>query len=161
MAIRSRPAGAAFEVSPLVEPIPQLERDIVVLAARVEYLSRFLESSPPVVVLAEITELQRQSCKADGADSKQFDRLIGQCRQHADLLSELQKRRDEACVAAEELLHAIEQVPARVMSLQLARIASCDTRAVDASSEAATMSETFGVLERATSELQPGESWRP
>jgi hypothetical protein len=160
-AVGARPAGAAFEVVPFVDPIPRLERDVVVLAARIEYLSRFLESSPELALLAEISELQRQSCKADAADSRQFDRLIGQCRQQADLLRTLTKRRDEACAAAEELLHAIEQVPARVVSLQLARIESCDTRAAEASEEAAAMNETFGVLERATAVLEPDEGAVP
>jgi hypothetical protein len=160
-AIGSRPAGAAFEVAPFLEPIPQLERDIVVLAARIEYLSRFLGSSPQLALGAELTELERQRCKVDAAGSKQLDRLIAQCRQHADLLNELTKRRNEACAAAEELLHGIEQVPARVMSLQLARIESCDTRLLEASKEAAAMNETFGVLERATADLPEGEASAP
>jgi hypothetical protein len=151
-AIGSRPAGAAFEVGRFLEPIPQLERDVVVLAARIEYLSRFLDSSPQLGLVAEITELERQRRKVDDAGAKQFDRLIAQCRQHADLLNELTKRRNEACAAAEELLHGIEQVPARMMSLQLARIESCDTRSIEASREAAAMNETFGVLERATAD---------
>ncbi len=157
-AIGSRPAGAAFDVSAFVEPIAQLERDIVVLAARIEYLARFLESSPQITLLAEISELEGQRSRVGGAASKQFDRLIEQCHQHMELLNDLTERRNEACAAAEELLRAIEQVPARVMSLQLARIESCDGRSVEAAQEAAAMNETFSVLERAMTDLHPGEA---
>lgn len=157
-AIGSRPAGAAFEVSGLVDPTQQMERDIVVLAARIEYLGRFLQSSPQMGLLAEITELEGQRPERDAEASKEFDRLIGQCHQHIDLLNHLTERMNEACATAEVLLRAIEQVPARMMSLQLARIESCDARSVEASREAAAMSESFSALERATADLRPSDA---
>ena len=57
-AILSSPCGAPFALAGLLDEVPQLERDVVVLAARVEYLGRFLSDAPSAVLLAEIARLR-------------------------------------------------------------------------------------------------------
>lgn len=165
-AVLAGPVGVAFDVSNLVERVPQLERDVVVLVARVEYLKRSLDSSPPAELLANGARFEKEHGGLEGTVpvSDQVDQVIGPCPEHLDLLARLTNRRNEACEMAEKVLRTLEQIPAKIVNLQLTRIESCDSRSVDACKEAATLMETFGALERAISEL-PSEGtslhWPP
>ncbi|HXJ21813.1 MAG TPA: hypothetical protein VMT03_16430 [Polyangia bacterium] len=157
-AIGAGPVGAAFDVKSLVEGIPRLERDVLALAARVEYLKRFLDSSPPDSLVAELGELEKKRDGSDAELSKLLDRVILRYRERFDLLSGLASRADRAYAVAEELVAGIEQVPARIVRLQLTRLESCDVRSVDAREEALAVLNQFGALEGAICELQAGAS---
>ena len=160
------PVGAAFDVSGLIDRVPQLERDVVVLAARVEYLKRSLDSSLPARLLANGARSEKEHSGLEGTApvSEQFDRVIGRCPEHLDLLARLADRKNKACEMAEEVLRTLEQIPAKIVELQLTRIESFDSRSAEASREAATVMESFGALERAISDL-PSEvtslQWSP
>lgn len=146
------PVGPPFDVTPLIDRVRQLERDVVVLAARVEYLERFLDASPPATLVTDIARFEEQQKGLEGV-SKQFDRVIARCREHLDQLASLSNRMNEACGMAEDLLRTLEQIPSKILGLQLTRIEFCDCRTADARKEAATILESFGALEQAISDL--------
>jgi hypothetical protein len=159
-AVLAGPVGLAFDLSKLIDRVPQLERDVVVLAARAEYLKRSLHSTPPAGLLANGSRLEKEHGGPEDTApaSEQVGRVLGRCPEHLDLLARLTNRRNKVCEMAEEVLRTLEQIPAKIVDLQLTRIESCDGRSADACKEAATIMENFGELERAISDLPSEET---
>lgn len=150
-AILASPAGAPFELRSLVEDVPQLERDVLVLAARIEYLGRFLSSAPAASLHAELLRLDEdREQELDAATRDGFERVIARCRDHLDTLRLLNARRGTTFRMAEEVLRTLEVIPAKIVSLQLARVECCDARGADSGRRAGTVSEGFAALERTT-----------
>jgi hypothetical protein len=148
-AVFSGPQGPGFAVAGLAEEIPQVERDVVVLASRVEYLGRFLRCAPSAELHTEVVRLDKdREMEPEGATRDGLQRLIDRCREHLDALTALAIRRSHSLQAAEDLLHTLEQIPARIVSLQLARVESSDVRAGDARPRAAAIVDSFETLQR-------------
>jgi hypothetical protein len=146
------PSGSPFALAGLVEDVPQLERDVVILAARIEYLGRFLSTNPSAPLRSDIARLdEERGAEADSASRDGVDRVIVRCREHLDTLTLLNARRSSCSHLAEEVLRTLEQVPAKIVSLQMARIESCDVRCGDSGRRAETVSEGFTALERTMS----------
>jgi hypothetical protein len=148
----SGPEGPGFAVAGLADEVPQVERDIVILASRVEYLGRFLSSTSSAKLHTEVVRLdQDREQEPDGAARHSLQHLIDRCREHLDTLITLNARRSHSLQAADNLLRTLEQIPARIVSLQLARIDSGDVRAADARPRAAAIVDGFEALERTIS----------
>ncbi|HVV53200.1 MAG TPA: hypothetical protein VHO06_26315 [Polyangia bacterium] len=146
------PSGSAFAVGGLVQEVPQIERDVIILAARIEYLGRFLSSAPSTGLQAEVIRLDQDRERAkDAATRDGLQRLLRRCREHLDTLGTLGARRSAALRTAEELLRTLEQIPARIVSLQMTRVDACDVRAVEAGQRADAVTEGFAGLERTIS----------
>jgi hypothetical protein len=146
------PAGSPFALAGLIEDVPQLERDVVILATRIEYLGRFLSTNPSAPLRTDIARLDNErGAETDSASRDGFDRVIVRCREHLDTLTLLNARRSSCSQLAEEILRTLEQVPAKIVSLQMARIESCDVRSGDSGRRAETVSEGFTALERTLS----------
>jgi hypothetical protein len=146
-AILAGPAGAPFALSGLIDEVPQLERDVVILAARIEYLGRFLSSAPSPGLLEETARLgQDRDKETDPAVRHAFERLIARCREHLDTLKLLDARRSASFRRAEEVMRALEEIPAKIVSLQLSRVESLDVRG-DSVLRAESVTEGFAALE--------------
>jgi hypothetical protein len=155
-AVLAGPRGAAFDVSSALDRIPKLEREVVVLATRIEYIARFLDStSLPVLrmTLARVRERGQASENASGP----LGRAAERCQAQVDAVKGLVARAEAMSGQAEEALLTIESVPARITSLQLRRLEACDGAAEPASAAAATIIDTFAALEQASTERQPQE----
>ncbi len=153
------PACNAFALSGLLEEIPGLERAAVVLAARVEYLGRFLDSTTLTVLRNEVARLEQEREKeGDEAARTGLQRLITRCREQVDTLQALIARKTTALRTADEILRTLEQIPARIVSLQLARFDACDVRLADADVHTDAVVEGFTALERATRTPDAGAS---
>jgi hypothetical protein len=63
----------------------------------------------------------------------------------------LNARRGTSSRMAEEVLRTLEEIPAKIVSLQMARVESCDVRCADSGRRAETVSEGFTTLERTIS----------
>jgi hypothetical protein len=158
-ALLTSPGGAAFALTGLVDDIPQLERDVVVLAARLEYLGRFLSSAPSTGLASETAQLDEDREKETDATTREaFERLVARCRAHLDTLKGLELRRNASFRRAEEVLRTLEQIPAQIVSLQLARVESCDVRCLDSGRRSEAMSDGFVALEREISLSAPDEA---
>lgn len=150
-AVLAGPRGAAFDVSSALDRIPKLEREVVVLATRIEYIARFLDStSLPVLrmTLARVRERSQEGAATTGP----LGRAAERCQAQVDTVRGLVVRAEALAAQAEEALLTIEGIPARITSLQLGRLEACDGTAEPASAAAATILDTFAALEQATSE---------
>jgi len=150
-AVLAGPRGAAFDVSSALDQIPKLEREVVVLATRIEYIARFLDSTslPGLrLTLARVRE------RGEGQEDvhRPFGRAAERCQAHVDAVRQLMARAEVLSGQAEEALLTIEGIPARITSLQLRRLEACDATAEPASAAAASLVETFAALEQASSE---------
>jgi hypothetical protein len=151
-AVLSSPGGPPFALSGLIDDVPQLERDVVVLAARIEYVGRFLNAAPAAALHTEVVRLdQDRDQEADASTRDGFERVILRCRDHLDTLKLLNARRGTSSRMAEEVLRTLEEIPAKIVSLQMARVESCDVRCADSGRRAETVSEGFTALERTIS----------
>jgi hypothetical protein len=155
-AVRASPGGAPFALTGLIDDIPQLERDVVILAARIEYLGRFLSSAPAPGLLEETARLEHEREKeADPAVREAFERLIARCREHLDTLRLLDARRSASFRRAEEVLRALEEIPAKIVSLQVSRVESLDVR-LDSGPRAEALTDGFAALEGSLSASSSG-----
>lgn len=157
-AVLASPGGAPFALTGLIEDVPQLERDVVILAARVEYLGRFLSSAPSPSLVAETTRLEEgREKETDPAVRDAFERLIGRCRGSLDTVKLLDARRSATFLRAEQVVRALEEIPANIVSLQVSRVESLDVRS-DSGCRAEAVTDGFTALERA---LSPSGSSEP
>jgi hypothetical protein len=146
-AILAGPEGAPFALTGLIDEVPQLERDVLILAARIEYLGRFLSSAPSPGLLEETARLdQDREKETDPAVREAVERLIARCREHLDTLKLLDARRSASTRRAEEVLRALEEIPAKIVSLQVSRIESLDVR-LDSGPRAEAVTDGFTALE--------------
>ena len=155
-AVLAGPRGAAFDVSNARDRIPKLEREVVVLATRIEYIARFLDTtSLPVLrmTLARVRDRGQPgnngSGEGQGANGP-MGRAAERCQAQVEAVKGLVARAEALSAQAEEALLTIEGVPARITSLQLRRLEACDSAAEPASAAAATIVETFAALEQAS-----------
>jgi hypothetical protein len=157
-AVLAGPCGAAFDVSSALDRIPKLEREVVVLATRIEYIARFLDTtSLPVLrmTLARVRDRGQPGNngggEGDGAIGP-MGRAAERCQAQVDAVKDLVARAEALSAQAEEALLTIEGVPARITSLQLRRLEACDGAAEPASAAAATVVDTFTALEQASAD---------
>jgi hypothetical protein len=152
-AVLAGPRGAAFDVSSALDRIPKLEREVVVLATRIEYIARFLDTtSLPVLrmTLARVRDRGQLGTGDGEGASGPMGRAAERCQAQVDAVKGLVARAEALSAQAEEALLTIEGVPARITSLQLRRLEVCDGAAEPASAAAATIVETFAALEQAS-----------
>lgn len=154
-AVLAGPRGAAFDVSSALDRIPKLEREVVVLATRIEYIARFLDTtSLPVLrmTLARVRD-RGQPGNGDGEGANgPMGRAAERCQAQVDAVKGLVARAEALSAQAEEALLTIEGVPARITSLQLRRLEVCDGAVEPASAAAATIVDTFAELEQASAD---------
>jgi len=150
-AVLAGPRGAAFDVSSALDRIPKLEREVVVLASRIEYIARFLDSTSLPVLRMTLARVRERGQGSEGA-SAPLSRAAERCQAQVDAVKNLVVRADELAAQAEEALLTMEGVPARITSLQLRRLEACDGAAEPASAAAATIIDTFAALEQASTE---------
>jgi hypothetical protein len=143
------PCSRAFALTGLLDGIPELERQVVVLAARAEYLGRFLDSSALTPLRTELVRLEHEREKeADPAVRAGLQRVITRCQEQLDTLQALTARKAAVLRTGEEILRTLEQVSARIVSLQLARVDSCDAGLPDALPRTDAIVEGFTALEQ-------------
>jgi hypothetical protein len=146
-AVLASPGGAAFALTGLIEDVPQLERDVVILAARIEYLGRFLSSAPAPGLVEETLRLdQQREQETDPAARHALERLAARCREHHGTLKLLDARRGASCRRAEEVMRALEEIPAKIVSLQVSRVEALDVR-WDSGLRAEAITDGFTALE--------------
>jgi hypothetical protein len=151
--VEASPRGAAFDVSRALAPVPELERDVLVHATRVEYLARFLSSARPEELRTELLRLEGIAAAAkhrEAADLEQVQHRIGSCRAHLDKLASLEHQRASLLESAEHILATLEQLPAAITGLQMDRLVACDARQADDKPRAAALLESFEALASAT-----------
>ncbi len=150
-AVLAGPRGAAFDVSSALDRIPKLEREVVVLATRIEYIARFLDSTSLPGLRMTLARVRERGRGEEGVNGP-IGRAAERCQAQVDAVKKLIVRAEAMTGQAEEALLTIEGVPARITSLQLRRLEACDGAAEPASAAAASIVDTFAALEQASGE---------
>jgi hypothetical protein len=157
-AVLAGPRGAAFDVSSALDRIPKLEREVVVLATRIEYIARFLDTTSLPVLRMTLARVRDRGQAATGngeGENGPMGRAAVRCQAQVDAVKGLVARAEALSAQAEEALLTIEGVPARITSLQLRRLEACDGTLEPASAAAATIVDNFAALEQASADPPP------
>jgi hypothetical protein len=143
------PRGAAFDVSGALAVVPELERDVLVLGTRIEYLARFLSSAPSDPLKSELLRLEGVAAAAkhrEAPDLGKIQRRIAGCRAHLDRLTSLERQRASLLENAHQILETLEQLPVAITSLQLDRLVACDAHSIDERPRTAALIENLEAL---------------
>jgi hypothetical protein len=119
------PAGRAFDLSKLIAGVPRLERRVVVLATRIEYLTRFLELSPLCEARADLSRITASAARP-GAAGPDLPRAAELCQRRLSTLLDFTTQIQRLLGRAELALSALEGLPVQMAMLQLRRLDACD-----------------------------------
>ena len=150
-AIVDSPRGDAFELASVVKGASQLERRVLVLAARAEYLGSFLAS----VSAAELrNELERVRARERGAlapDARQtYARVVRRTEGHIQALAALEAEKDRLAAKLDYMVGTLEALPAKVTRVQFLRLGYVDgDLSPEAMEDAARVFDDVGALEDA------------
>jgi hypothetical protein len=150
-AIVDSPRGDAFELANVAKGASQLERRVLVLAARAEYLGSFLAS----VSAAELrNELERVRVRERGAlapDARQtYARVVRRTEEHIQALAALEAEKDRLAAKLDYMVGTLEALPAKVTRVQFLRLGYVDADlSPEAMEDAARVFDDVGALEDA------------
>lgn len=126
-ALGDRPPGPAFDPPSVIRKVGGVERRILTLAARSEYLGRFLTCTSAV---EETLERERLAGRRKGATGRRAKQLYTDaeacCASHMDSLEDLERQRHELSGELDYLLVALESLPVRLTQLQFLRLTAVD-----------------------------------
>jgi hypothetical protein len=150
--IESAPRGAAFDLSTTFGPVQQLERHVLVIASRLEYLARSLASTP-IDPVREDPETLNERVAREMRAAQPGVRLAAERRQaHRACLEELNNEVERLVAVAEQLLGTLEELPARMAVLQAHRLRAChEGMTMDVDTDVTALVDTLRAFEEAAS----------
>lgn len=162
-AIRESPRGAAFDVTPVRQGAAEIERRVIVLAARAEYVASFL-SATSIAEINGALERARARARAAAGDGAGDDRaqiyagLIATYEGHLRSLRTLEAEKERLLAAGEQLVGTLEGFPADLTRLQCLRLTAVDEDAAKtAADNAAAVHQSLRALEEALQEQVAGD----
>jgi hypothetical protein len=135
---RSGPHGVAFDLTSALASLPLIERQVVVLVCRFDYLARFLDRAPYGAFRAKLDQLTLRA-QQDGAGRDVFRRAAARCQGRLEALLNLHLEAERLLGMAEEILVTLEQLPIEMLRLQMRRLDACDEGKAPAAAQAATI----------------------
>jgi hypothetical protein len=128
-ALDAAPRGPGFDLEPALARVPDLERQVVVIASRVEYVSRFVSTTTASCLRADGERLRERA--RDGSDEARdsFLRAAERSHSHFESLLMLQAQGERLLGMGEEALAALEELPVMITTVQLRRFEACDDSA--------------------------------
>jgi hypothetical protein len=146
-AVRSAaPRGVAFDLTNALAGLPAIERQVVVLVSRFDYLTRFLDRVPLGDFRAKLDQLTLRA-KHEGPGRDVFQRAAARCRERLEALVTLHLEAERILGLAEEILVTLEQLPIDMLRLQMKRLDACDEGKVPAATRAADILEHLAALD--------------
>jgi hypothetical protein len=120
------PQGRGFDLATSVAQVPQLERDVIVLAHRADYVARFLADNPPALLAVEQRRhRERTEREEDPIRAGLLRRSGARLTDRLDAATALAREYDSLVAAAGDALGALEALPCKLMLLQLRRLREC------------------------------------
>jgi hypothetical protein len=156
-AAEAAPSGAAFDLSALIGLVPRLERHLVVLAARVEYLASQLDSKSVAAAQDELLRITEQANRAEGHVRSTYLRAVEVRQGRLTTLAELGSELETVLADAELALVALEALPARMAAVQFRRLQSCEDPAAELSQDTARITEALQAIEEGLVSLPRAE----
>ena len=156
-ALDAAPRGPGFDLEPALARVPDLERQVVVIASRVEYVSRFVSTTTASCLRADGERLRERA--RDGTDEarESFQRAAERSHSHFESLLMLQAQGERLLGMGEEALAALEELPVMITTVQLRRFEACDDNA-DARLAEATSDLGEGLRALAQTLTEPSSS---
>ena len=128
-AIESAPRGPGFNLEPALARIPEIERHVVVIASRVEYVARFVSTTTASCLRADSERLRERAREGTDDARECFERAAERSQSHFESLLTLQAQGERLLGMGEEALATLEELPVMITSVQLRRFESFDDEA--------------------------------
>ena len=150
-AIADSPRGDAFELASVVKGASQLERRVLVLAARAEYLGSFLASVSAPELRNELERVRARERGALAADARQtYSRVVRRTEGHIQSLAALEAEKDRVAAKLDYMVGTLEALPAKVTRVQFLRLGYVDADlSAEAVEDATRVFDDVGALEDA------------
>jgi hypothetical protein len=143
------PRGPGFDLGNTIARVPQLERDVVVLAQRAEYVARFLATNQFSDLLAED---RRHAERIEREENPDHAKLLRQSREHIQArikaTAALSREYESLLGAAKYALGALEGLPSRMTLLQLRRLKACHMPSALEGGDPADVDDNLQEMER-------------
>jgi len=147
---RQSPPGASFDLDGCFRDVPELERHVVVLAARAEYLAKLEIDTPASFLDRELDRRKRKAKEAtDSATRKSYEHAAESCAARSKAVLDLKARYEGYLAAADDVLAALEAAPSRALRLQMLRLDAADERSAQAHEDARGLRRTIDELQTA------------
>lgn len=150
-AIADSPRGDAFELPSVMKGAAQLERRVLVLAARAEYLGGFLAGVSAPELRSELERVRGRERSALAADARQtYSRVVRRTESHIQALVALEAEKERLAAKLDYMVGTLEALPAKITRVQFLRLGYADAEVTrEAVDDAARLFDDVGALEDA------------
>jgi len=124
--VNAAPTGGAFDLSGSIAGVPRLERQVVVLASRIEYLAHFIQLTPLSDAQADFSRLTSWAARRGEPGTEDFQRAAERCQSRVSTTVEVSAEIRRLLGRAELALCQLEELPAKLLMVQLRRLEACD-----------------------------------
>jgi hypothetical protein len=126
-AVAHSPQDPEHQVLARLRSVADIERRIVLLASRVEYLGRFLSEVSVPEIEAEVQRIRMREANAATPEARARYQLgIAQREAQIRDTRSLEARRDQLLATIDYLLASLESLPLKLTRLQLIRVEAAD-----------------------------------
>lgn len=140
-AFRAGPKGPAFSLASILKDVPRLERRVIVLVARVEYVARCLMATSALP--GDSGERPQVGEDKPSTAGNAPGRAEARRRVAAERASIFEEKKQKALEMSEDILIALEALPARIARIQFMRMEACDDGVAQDIVAASSGIETF------------------
>jgi len=142
------PQDPENEILAGLHSVAEIERRIVLLASRVEYLGRFLSEISLPEIEAEAQRVRTKEANATTVEARARYRL-GVAQREAQLRDAraLEARRDQLLATIDYMLATLEMLPLKLTRLQLLRVEAADYSPTDFAAETAPLFTDLEAIE--------------
>jgi len=147
-AVAHSPQDPEHEMLARLRSVTEIERRIVLLAARVEYLGRFLSDISVPELEAEAQRIRTRELNAATAEARARYRL-GVAQREAQIRDAraLEARRDQLLATIDYMLASLEMLPLKLTRLQLLRAEAAEYRPSDPTGDTAPLFNDLEAIE--------------
>src|SRR6185436_7565297 len=147
-AVAHSPQDPEHEMLARLRSVTEIERRIVLLAARVEYLGRFLSDISVPELEAEAQRIRTRELNAATAEARARYRL-GVAQREAQIRDAraLEARRDQLLATIDYMLASLEMLPLKLTRLQLLRAEAAEYHPSDPTGDTAPLFNDLEAIE--------------
>jgi hypothetical protein len=147
-AVAHSPQDPEHELLARLRSVAEIERRVVLLASRVEYLGRFLSEISMPEIEAEAQRVRAKEANATTAEARARYRM-GVAQREAQLKDAraLEARRDQLLATIDYMLATLEMLPLKLTRFQLLRVEAVDGAAIDPAGDTAPLFTDLEAIE--------------
>jgi hypothetical protein len=136
--------------------VADIERRVVLLASRVEYLGRFLSDISVPEIEADMQRIRTREANATSSEARARYRL-GIAQREAQIRDArgLEARRDQLLATIDYMLASLEILPLKLTRLQLLRVEAVEYQPVDPAGDAAPLFNDLEAIEEVFADGRP------